>query len=218
MYKIINKRKLFATIAADLVGNLIFFPRLFKKAEEIKPEEIQEILVIRTAYIGDVIMTIPILKPLKERFPDSRISFLTSIKAKEILKNNPYIDKIITYNPFWFYHSGKKEYFEFIRMLRKRPFDLIIETRGDIRDILLLVWPLKTRFKVGYNIGGGGYLLTHVVPYKGTIHKVEYHLNIAKYLGCEINKDVEWGIYLTGDEKKRVKEILEGEGGSPDRP
>ena len=77
---------------------------------------------------------------------------------------------------------------------------------------------MKTRFKVGYNIGGGGYLLTHVVPYKGTIHKVEYHLNIAKYLGCEINKDVEWGIYLTGDEKKRVKEILEGEGVSPDRP
>lgn len=217
-YKIINKKKFYATMLADLIGNLLFFPQRLKKVGEIRTEEIKEILVIRTAYIGDAVMTIPILKPLKERFPGSRVTFLTSTKAVGVLRNNPYVDDILVYDPFWFYPSTKREYLRFIKTLKEKRFDLVIEARGDIREILLLVWPLKARFKVGYNIGGGGYLLTHVVPYKGTNHRVEYHLDIARFLGCEIDKDIEWGIYLTGDEKKRVKEILEGEGVSLDKP
>ncbi len=204
-------------MAADLIGNLVFFPRFFKKKEEIEPDKIKEILIIRTAYIGDVVMTIPILKPLKERFPDSRISFLTSAKAWEVLENNPYIDEIITYDPFWFYPSSKREYFKFIRMLRKKPFDLIIEARGDIREFLFLLWPLKARFKVSYDVGGGGYILTNVVPYKGLCHKVLYHLDIARYLDCKVD-NVEWGIYLTEDEEKRAVELLVKEGVDLSKP
>lgn len=200
-------------MAADAIGSLLFFPlRLFKKQTEIKPEEIKDILVIRTAYIGDVIMTLPMLKPLKQRFPDAKISFLTANRAADVLRNNPYVDEIITYDPFWFYPSGKKEYFGFIKDFRKTRFDLAIEARGDIRDILFLLWPLKARFKVSYDVGGGGYLLTHRVPYRGLQHKVLYHLDIARYLGCDIADDIEWGMYLTSDEKKRAGEILAQQG------
>lgn len=219
MYRIVNKKKLYATMAVDFIGNIIFLPRLlFKKSEEIRPEEIREILVIRTAYIGDVVMALPLFKPIRERFTNARISFLTSAKAKEVVENNQYVDEIITYDPFWFYHSGKRGYIDFVKGLRRMPFDLVIETRGDIREIMFLVFPLKARYKVSHDVGGGGHFLSHVVPYKGTVHRVEYHLDIARHLGCEIDKDIEWGIYLTGDEKKRVMEILEGEGVSPDKP
>ncbi len=218
MYKIINSKKLFATIIADLVGNMIFFAsRLFRKREEIKPEDVREILVIRTAYIGDVVMTIPILKPLKERFPSARISFLTSTRAKEVLENNPYLDDIITYDPFWFYSSSMKDYLSFIREIKKFFFDLIIEARGDIRELLFLVWPLNARFKVSYDVGGGGYILTHRVPYKGLGHKVEYHLDIARYLGCRID-GIEWGIYLSENEDKRAFELLLKEGVDFNKP
>ena len=206
-------------MAADFIGNVLFLPKLFfQKNEEIKTAEIRNILVIRTAYIGDVVMALPLLQPLRERFSNARISFLTSVKAKEVVENNPYIDEIITYDPFWFYNSAKSGYISFIKELRKRSFDLVIETRGDIREILFLIFPLKARFKVSYNVGGGGYFLSHVVPYQGSVHRVEYHLNIARYLGCKIREDIEWEIYLTENEKVRVKEILKESGVSPDRP
>jgi len=219
LYRIINKKKLYATMAADFIGNAIFLPRLlFKKNEEIRPEEIKEILIIRTAYIGDVVMALPLLKPIRERFANAKISFLTSTNAKEVVENNPYVDEIITYDPFWFYDSEKREYINFIRGLRKRSFDLVIETRGDIREIMFLVFPLKARYKVSYDVGGGGCFLSHVVPYNGTVHRVEYHLNITRFLGCKTCEDVEWGIYLTENEKKSVKEILNEEGVTPDKP
>ncbi|MBN2570383.1 MAG: glycosyltransferase family 9 protein [Deltaproteobacteria bacterium] len=219
MYRIINKKKLYATMAADLLGNAIFLPKvLLKKREEICPEKIKEILIIRTAYIGDVVMALPLLKPLRERFTNAKISFLTSAKAKKIIENNPYVDEIIAYDPFWFYDSDKRKYIDFIRDLKRRSFDLVIETRGDIREIMFLVFPLKAGYKVSHDVGGGGCFLSHVVPYKGTVHRVDYHLDIARSLGCETCEEVEWGIYLTKDEKKRVQEILKEEGVSQDKP
>ncbi len=213
MYKIINKKKLFATMVADLFGNLIYFPSsLLKKRSKIRVEEINEILVIRTAYIGDVVMTLPMLKPLRGKFPSARITFLTSERAKCVLINNPYIDNIVTYDPFWFYPSSKKEYFIFLKKLKKIPFDLVIESRGDLRELFFLVRPLKVRFKVGYDVGGGGYLYSHIVPYKGVGHKVEYHLDIARFLGCKTVDEIEWGIYLSEEEGKRVVSIIEAEG------
>jgi len=208
LYKIINKRKLIATIAADIAGKTLFWPaNIFRKAEPINPENVREILIIRTAYIGDVVMTLPMLKPLKDKFPDSRITFLTSTGAKEILVNNPYIDEILIYDPFWFYHISKKSYIQFFRQLRKKKYDLIIEARGDIRDILLLACPAKAKYKVSYGVGGGAYLLTHVVPYNGLKHKVEYHLDLVRYLGCMANGK-EWRIYLTNGEKEAVRKVL----------
>lgn len=207
MYKIINKKKQIATIAADFIGKILFCPAgFFKKSREISSKTVRSILVIRTAYIGDVVMTLPILQPLKERFPEAKISFLTSTWAEEILTNNPYINEIITYNPFWFYSGSTAEYFGFIRQFRKRRFDLVIEARGDIRESLFLVWPLRTKFKISYDVGGGEYFLTHVVPYRGLNHKVEYHLDIVRYLGCNCH-DISWQIYLEEAEKKKVKEI-----------
>lgn len=212
MYKIINKKKLCATMIADVVGNVFFSPKLFFGArEEIDADSTNDILLIRTAYIGDVIMTLPVLKPLRERFRKSRISLLTSRGAAEVVRGNPFIDEIISYDPFWFYPSEKSEYVEFMRHMRKRSFDLVIEARADIREILLLAWPLKARHRISYSVGGGSYLLTHVVPYGGLKHKVEYHLDLARYLGCDVRR-VEWGVYLSDDEQKRVGDILRSSG------
>lgn len=214
MYRIINKKKLFATMVADLLGDAIFFPKiLFRKKEEIMPERIKEILVIRTAYIGDVVMTLPILKPLKELYPGARITFLTGQKAKEVLENNSYIDEILIYDVFWFYPkqftSAVKEYMRFLKVLRAKRYDLVIEARADIRDIALLAFFSKSRYRVSYSVGGGGYLLTHIVPFKVIKHRIDYHLDIVRYLGAKVNS-IEWGIYLTDKEKAVVDALLGG--------
>jgi ADP-heptose:LPS heptosyltransferase len=124
-----------------------------------------------------------------------------------VLENNPYVDEIVTFDPFWFYKSSKSEYLQFIRTFKKRDFDLVIEARGDIRDLLFIVEPLKSRYKVGSGIGGGRYFLTHVVPYRGVTHRVEYHLDLVRFLGCN-TKPVEWGIHLADVEKEEVSGIL----------
>ena len=214
-YKIINRKKKVFTVIADLFGYILWMPvNLFKK-KNIPFADIKEILVIRTAYIGDVVMTLPILKSLKTLYPDARITFLTSSSAGDVFLNNPYVDSILTYQAFWFYPLNLKEairnYLKFLKVLRSKTYDLTIEARADIRDILLLAYMSKSRHRVSYKVGGGGYLLTNVVPYERTKHRIEYHRDIVRYLGGN-NNTIEWGLYLSPEEQNAADSLLLHEG------
>ncbi|MBI4666712.1 MAG: glycosyltransferase family 9 protein [Nitrospinae bacterium] len=213
MYKIINRKKLVVTAVADTLGKAMSLPwRMFQGDVSIAPDKIKSILVIRTAYMGDVIMTLPMLKPLKGQFNNASITFLAPNAAGELFANNPYVDEVMTYSPFWFYKgSSISDYFRFLGGLRAKSFDLVIEARADIRDIMAIVAPARSKHKVSYDVGGGGWMLTHVTPYAGLKHKVEYHLDIARDLGCSMD-GLDWGIRFTGQERQRVNAILENRG------
>lgn len=201
---------------ADMLLNSAIWPfrfisRRFSAAPDsidaIQPEAVQQILLIRTAYIGDVIMTLPMLKPLKALFPRASITMLTSQGASQLLWHNPYIKDILVYDPFWFYPASPLDYLRFWGKLRQRRFDLVIEARADIRDILLLALPARSQLKLSYAVGGGASILSHVAPYEHLKHKVEYHLDLARFLGCNTN-DADWNIYLTEHEQRQTDQLL----------
>ena len=210
-YKIINRKKKIATIIADIIGHTLWAPlNLFRaKNKRLARKEIKEILVIRTAYVGDVVMTMPMLKPLKETYPHARITFLTGTVSKELLLDNPYVDSVITYDAFWFYPKArKKDYLKFLKTLRSRSYDLTIEARGDIRDLLFLVYMSRSMYRMSFNVGGGGFLLTHVVPFDRALkHRVDVHMDIIKFLGGKPG-EIDWGLHPTMDEVQRAESLI----------
>ena len=46
------------------------------------------ILIIHTAFIGDIVLSTALVSKVKEKYPDSDIYYLTTPLGKEILKNN----------------------------------------------------------------------------------------------------------------------------------
>ncbi len=195
-YKIINRRKLFLTRAADILGYAAFAPfkLLSLSRKPLNPRDIREVLIVRTAYIGDVVMTLPILKPIKNTFPNARLTFLACSAAKDILAANPHVDSVIAYDAFWFYKkSGFSSYLRLLNELRRKRFDLVIEARGDIRDIFLIAYLSRARHRISYGVGGGGFLLTDIVPFERVKHRVDYHLDIARRLGAGPGP-IDWGI------------------------
>ena len=57
--------------------------------------EPKNILIVRTDRIGDVILTIPMAKVLKENFPGCRVSLLVRSYTAPLLKANKYIDEVL---------------------------------------------------------------------------------------------------------------------------
>ncbi len=214
MYRIINKKKMLVTMAADAFGYaLTWLPRKLARSEPVDLAEVRSILVIRTAYIGDVVMTLPLLAPLKQLYPKASLTMLTSRGAAPLLETNPFVDRVLTYDPFWFYATSKKDYWPFLRSLRQERFDLIIEARADIRDILLLARPTPAKYRVSYDVAGGGFALTHVVPHPCVKHRVPYHHDIARFLGAEVDDEQpEWGLYFTPQEQAEAIATLQGHG------
>ena len=61
-------------------------------------------LIIRLSSIGDILLTTPFIRQVKKAYPDSEIHFLIKKKFSELIKYNPYLDKIINYDS----ETGKK--------------------------------------------------------------------------------------------------------------
>ena len=53
------------------------------------------ILVVRFSSIGDIVLTTPVLRAIRRRWPAARVSFLTRERFAPLLKGNPHLDEIL---------------------------------------------------------------------------------------------------------------------------
>ena len=83
----------------------------------------KRILIIQTAFLGDVILATPVVSELKRLFPESEIDILVKKGNESLLVNNPKLNKVITFNK----SNGKyKAMRSIIRQIRKSNYDLVI--------------------------------------------------------------------------------------------
>ncbi|MEN9400714.1 MAG: hypothetical protein RL632_1817 [Bacteroidota bacterium] len=83
----------------------------------------KRILVIQTAFLGDVILATPVIAELKRIFPTSEISVLVKKGNEALLENNPHLQEIFTFEK----SKGKyKELLRLVRAFRRLKFDLVI--------------------------------------------------------------------------------------------
>ena len=60
--------------------------------------DVTRLLVTRTDRIGDLVLTTPLFKALREKFPQAYIAALVFLEHREIVQNNPYLDEVILYD------------------------------------------------------------------------------------------------------------------------
>lgn len=80
-------------------------------------------LIIRLSSIGDIVLTTPVIRCLKKQVPNSIVHFITKPQYVEILKFNPYIDKIHVYENFQ----------KTIQEIKAEGFDYIIDLHKNLR-------------------------------------------------------------------------------------
>ncbi len=151
-------------------------------------------LVIQLRQIGDVVLTTPIPRILKEAWPGCRVAFLTERPSDQLLRGSPHIDEVLLNDrraPWW--HT--------LRLggrLRKRRFDVVLDFMGNPRSaILSFLAGAATR--VSYRAPGRGVLYTHRVSGVGD-YAVEVKKNLLEPLGVRSAWDRP-EIFLTPEER-----------------
>lgn len=87
-----------------------------------------KILLLRFSSIGDIVLTTPVIRCLKQQLPSAEIHYLTKVNFRGILETNPYIDKLITFS---------KSTDEVISELKKERYDWVIDLHKNIRTARL---------------------------------------------------------------------------------
>ncbi|WP_372713858.1 lipopolysaccharide heptosyltransferase II [Ilyobacter sp.] len=161
-----------------------------------------KILIIHTAFIGDIVLSTPLIKMLKEKYPDSSITYVTTPVGATILRNNPNLAEIIEYDKRG-EHSGIRGLFLLGKRLKYKNFDLIITPHRYLRSSLL-TWLTGAPVRIGYDNASGKMFFTKKVHYDKSKHEVEKLLSfvegkIDKYYGIEL--------FPGKAEKNRISEI-----------
>lgn len=125
------------------------------KAVYQKSRDALRILVVKISSFGDLILSLPSLKELRNKFPQSSISLLTLKKYHSFLCDCPYIDEVITLEEKY---KKVKNILNITRTLRRRSFDYIVDLQNS-RTSHLISFLSFPRYSFGYALRGG-FLLT----------------------------------------------------------
>jgi ADP-heptose:LPS heptosyltransferase len=83
-------------------------------------------LVIRFSSIGDIVLTTPVVRCLKQQLPLSEVHYLTKPKFKTVIEPNPYVDEI---------HVLQKDWGKMIADLKEEKFDYVIDLHRNLRTL-----------------------------------------------------------------------------------
>jgi ADP-heptose:LPS heptosyltransferase len=114
-------------------------------------------LIIRRDNIGDLVCTTPLIRRLREKFPDARIDALVNSYNEPVLENNPDVDNVFAYTKAKHRPQGKTTlgvYWDRLRLLfqlRKRHYDFaIIASTHFLPKPLTLARQVRPRHIVGF--------------------------------------------------------------------
>lgn len=96
-----------------------------------------KILVLRFSSIGDIVLTSPVIRCLKNQVKGIEIHYLTKQPFTSILNTNPYIDKVFGF---------QKKLTEVIPELKKENYDFVIDLHHNIRS-KQVTWALNKPYK-----------------------------------------------------------------------
>lgn len=150
-----------------------------------------KVLVIQTAFIGDVVLMLPVVQTLKLNYPDIEIHVLVRKGNEELVQNRNDVHKVW----IWDKKQGKtKNLIHLIRQFRKERYDKIINLHRFFSTGLITVFS-RAKETIGFDKNPlsrfFGIKIPHVIQSKSssvTIHEVDRNLSLIQSFCKEISR------------------------------
>ena len=172
--------------------------------------DIKNVLVVKLSAIGDVIHALPVSYAIKETYPEARLTWVVEPPAYNILQDNPYIDEIIVFEKKKFKSLGGflSNYGPFCDKLRQQKYDAALDLQGLFKSAAI-AWSSKAALKLGTcNMRELSDKVSRpVIGAHANGHIVERYLDVARALGCRVDKVV-FPVEISADDAKLARSYL----------
>jgi heptosyltransferase-3 len=148
-------------------------------------QNVRRLAVFKLRNIGDVLMITPLLRALRETFPEARITAVVNSGTEAMLASNPYVDEVMVYRR----DGALWDEITFLGKLRRRRFDLTIGfTEGQRTAWYSLLSGARYRFGLlrGRKVRRPWAYNFPMFPVKEVLHEVEKHFVVLANAGLEL--------------------------------
>jgi len=178
----------FYYVCFDAVGYFVFFLcGHAPKEQDIGKDAILRVLIIRVDRIGDLILSTPAIRAVREAFPGAQVHLLVVPYTLDLVIQDPHVDRLLV--------LGQERI--------AKDYDLAIALHPGYRQNAL-TFQSGARYRIGYTGRGGGFFLTHrVADDRATRmrHEVESALEVVGRAGCiPVHKELNISVTREGED------------------
>jgi len=180
----------------------------------------RRILVLQLQQLGDSVIFTPTLRALRERFPEATIDLLASPVAAQIYRKSPYLNRIVVARSWSTAPGGTRirPMLPLLRELREAGYDMTVTDLAQQSFKYTLVARLiGAPARVGFDIGGRGFLHNVRVPFRADAQWVDANLDIVRTLGGTPRSDRE-EVAFDATDRARVEALLDVEESRAGKP
>jgi len=214
-----------------VVGALLWLGRRGKKFAPLSPRTVQprRILVIRLDLIGDLVLSMTVVRALKRTYPGAQIDLLALPSSAQIVRDDPDLSSVITYDPnVWrrpkALAQGRnwRAALSVIRRLRGRRYDIAVSVFGNWAAMLAVASGAKRRVGFGRESYPG--FMTDSVAGRHwqpgeRLHEVDYCLKLARAAGATVTpEDRIPRLFVAASARDELDMLLHEVGISNDKP
>ena len=143
-------------------------------------EQIDRILIIRLAPLGETVLTTPVIRTLRQHFQDAHIAYMVAPTRENLVSANPHLNEVLTYQA-----SAPK----LIYQMARRKFQMAVVLQPTFR-LVLHTFLARIPFRVGFETNAGGKkLLSLAVPNNTAQHETQRYLDVVRALDVEVIDD-----------------------------
>ena len=143
----------------------------------------KKFLVIQTAFTGDVVLATALIEKLHRFFPLAQIDFLVRKGNEELLKDHPFLHKILIWNKK---EHKNKNLITLLQKIRKERYDTVINLQRFVPTGILTAFS-GARERIGFDKNPLSFLFTKKVPHElsKNMHEVERNNLLIKHFTDE---------------------------------
>lgn len=166
------------------------------------------ILVIQTAFIGDAILTLPLVQILKSNYPSASIDVVGVPRTAEIFANHPAIARIIEFDKRN-KDTGIAGLLRLRSRLRSVAYDLVVVPHRSLRSALVSKMT-GAPHSIGFDRSAGRFLFKTIVQYDPGAHEIERNLSLLKPLGIDPSGNSMPQLYPSLSDRSIVDGVVSG--------
>ena len=181
---------------------------MFQKTLAVYKETLKQkrILVIKLSAVGDVILSIPSIRALRQKFPEAWISVLVGRKSRKIIRNCPYVNDTIVYEDA----LGENRYmgtFKMASLLAKEDFDIVVDLQNN-KISHLISYFCGARVRAGHDNHKWSFLLNKKTKdISNSLPPLEHQFKVLRLLGLE-DFDKRLELWTEKEESAKVNDFL----------